>query len=120
MSKLTITESFEQPLRWVKQTAGSEKYAVITLHLEPLPTEAVEFGVALPHEVLPEHVEPGFLLAVEEGVRGYAKRHEIVGIRATLISIEAHPIDSSHVSFGIAGHQAMLRAIEMHGVPVSG
>ncbi len=116
----TIREAFEQPLRWIKLTPGSEKYAVITLRLEPLPTETVEFNVALPDKIRPDHVEPGYFAAVEEGIRGCAKEREIAGVRATLISIEAHPIDSSRVSFAIAGYQAMRQAIETHGVPVSG
>lgn len=120
MSKITITEAFEQPLRWIKQTAGSEKYAVITLHLEPLPTEAVEFGVALPDISLIPDFDVSYVAYTERGVQNYARNHGVVGIRVTLISVEAHPVDSNHVSFEIAGYQAMLQAMAAHGVPVSG
>ena len=118
VSPITVAEPFEQPLRWVRLTAGSEKYAVITLFLEPLPAEAVEYVVALSGETLPEDADPSCLAAVGRGVQKYAQEHGLVGVRVTLIYIQTHPVDSASRHFFTAAYMAMRQAIEAHGVPV--
>ena len=116
----TIREAFEQPLRGVTQNPGSDKYAVNTLRLEPLPTQAVEFRVALAAETSPEDADSSFLAAVGEGVQQCVQDHKVVAVRVTLIYLQAHPGDSGRSYFFTAAYMAMRQAIEAHGVSVSG
>ncbi len=117
MDKITITEPFEQPLRWVVHDGEPGRFAVATLYLEPLQTEAVEYVIALPPGDLLEEVHPAYITAVGEGVHNFAEDNEVVGLRVTLTDIRASAIDSSAHAFQVAAQKAMHQAMKTHGVP---
>jgi elongation factor G len=90
-------------------------FAVVTLHLEPLPRDsgievAFECQGTVPAEYWPG-VEAGVRDAAREGVDGCA----IVDFRARLIDGAYHDIDSSPAAFGKAAAGAFRDAVATSG-----
>jgi len=117
--KETITVPVKAEYKHKKQTGGHGQYGHVFLELEPLPrgsgfefTERV-VGGAVPRNYIPA-VEKGVNEAKAEGVlAGYP----VVDIRVTLYDGSSHPVDSSDVSFKIAGAQALKKGLAQ-GQPV--
>lgn len=116
MAKMTITKPFDFPFRRIGQkNEGEPYYAVGTLRMEPLPTEAVEYAVDMPDAAFARPVMPSFAEAVGAGIKECAQENEIVGLRVTLIAIEANEIGSSDYWFHAAAHSTLEDAIKAHG-----
>jgi elongation factor G len=117
--KETITVPVKAEYKHKKQTGGHGQYGHVFLELEPLPrgsgfefTERV-VGGAVPRNYIPA-VEKGVNEAKAEGVlAGYP----VVDIRVTLYDGSSHPVDSSDMSFKIAGAQALKKGLAQ-GQPV--
>ncbi len=127
MARMTIAEAFDVPFRLINHAPGAERWARGMLRLEPIPTDTVEYAVALPDEPPPEpylHVSAGdvssYGAAVGVGVRRAAEEHHLTGVRVTLTQIEAHPVDSSSRAYETASFKAVCAAIETHGGPIFG
>jgi elongation factor G len=124
------------PLRFKRQTGGAGQFAEIEITLEPTgkladnprvilddkgePTGQVggyEFvdavtGGAIPREFIPA-VNSGIRDAMESGVlAGYP----LVDLRAILVDGSYHEVDSSEMSFKIAGSMALKEAARKAGV----
>ena len=103
----TITKKVVQRTKFIRQTGGKGQYADVTVELEPIEI-GFEFknkivGGAIPKEFIPG-VERGLREAMESGVvAGYP----MVGVRATLIDGSSHDVDSSELSFQVAGSMAL-------------
>ncbi len=111
--KETVSASTKAEYRHKKQTGGHGQFAHVILEIEPLPRGAgFEFdqrvvGGSVPREYIPS-VQKGCLKALGEGVlAGYP----IVDLKATLFDGHFHPVDSSGVSFEIAGGHALSEGI---------
>ena len=103
--------------RHKKQSGGHGQFAHVFLEIEPLSRgSGFQFdqkvvGGSVPREYIPS-VEKGCNKALEEGVlRGYP----IVDLKATLVDGSFHPVDSSGVSFEIAGGHALTDGIKEAG-----
>jgi elongation factor G len=101
----TITKVVKSEGRFVRQSGGRGQYGHVWLTLEPQkPGKGFEFvnrivGGAIPREYIPA-VEKGVIEAMERGVlAGYP----MVDIKVTLIDGSYHEVDSSEMSFKIAG-----------------
>ncbi len=112
--KETITTSTKVEYKHKKQSGGHGQYGHVWLELEPLPSgSGFEFankvvGGAVPREYI-SSVEKGAIKALDEGVlAGYP----IVDVKATLFDGSHHPVDSSGVSFEIAGSHALSKGIK--------
>jgi elongation factor G len=121
----------EHLLRFKRQTGGSGQFAEVVITLEPtgkLATEprvdpetgevgGYEFndqikGGSIPREYIPS-VDHGIREAMEGGVlAGYP----LVDIRAILTDGSYHEVDSSEMSFKIAGSMALKEAAKRAGV----
>jgi len=130
----TLAAPIEFETRYIKQSGGRGKYAVISMKYEPLSKEQIEeirqeieeagdkpdpnniyfqndiFGGAVPTEYIPS-VQAGF----REGcVKGAKYKFPCVDIRATLFDGKAHDVDSSADTFKLAAiesfRDAQLRA----------
>ena len=117
--KETITASVKAEYKHKKQTGGHGQYGHVFLEVEPLPRgDGFEFtervvGGAVPKNYIPA-VEKGVLEARQEGVLA---RYPVVDARVTLYDGSSHPVDSSDISFKIAGAQALKKGLSQ-GQPV--
>ena len=110
----TITVPTTVEYKHKKQTGGHGQYGHVYLALEPLPRgSAFEFdskvvGGAVPREYIP---------SVEKGVQkalagGFVAGFPIVDMRATLVDGSFHTVDSSGMSFEIAGGHALTKGVQ--------
>ena len=100
--------------RHKKQTGGHGQFGVCRIKMEPLPRggefEFVNdiFGGAIPRNFIP---------AVEKGIkdaaaRGYLAGYPVVDFRVVLYDGSYHDVDSSDLSFQLAGRLAFRKAME--------
>lgn len=110
----TITKSVEAHYKHKKQTGGHGQYGEVFIKVEPLERgKGFEFvdqirGGHIPKQFIPS-VEKGVLSAMEEGVLG---KYPVVDVRVVLYEGSYHEVDSSDISFQIAGWHAMKIALE--------
>jgi elongation factor G len=116
--KETVRASAQAIGRYVKQTGGHGQFGVAHLEIEPLDRGAgFEFvdkivGGVIPNQFIPS-VEKGVAKAMQEGVlAGYP----MVDVRVTLFDGKHHPVDSSDMSFQIAGSMGLKEASQKAGV----
>ena len=109
----TITQVTQTEYRHKKQSGGHGQYGHVRLRLEPRDrTLGFEFGSEVvggrvPREYIPS-VEKGVVKAMQEGVlAGYP----VVDMKAVIYDGSYHDVDSSGMSFEIAGNQALRKGI---------
>lgn len=121
----TITTPADAEGRYKKQSGGHGQFGVASIRIEPLPRgEGFEFvdaivGGAIPRQYIPA-VEKGVEEAMAEGgVHGFP----VVDVRVTCNDGKYHPVDSSEMSFKMAGRlgfrEAMAKASPVVLEPVS-
>jgi elongation factor G len=118
----TLARPVELETRYIKQSGGRGKYAVIVVRYDPLTKEQIAdiraeleeqgekpdpnnlyfedevFGGAVPTEYIPS-VEHGFRQACQKGAKyGFP----VVDVKATLLDGKAHDVDSSADTFKLA------------------
>jgi elongation factor G len=131
-----LARPVEIETRYIKQSGGRGKYAVIFMRFEPLSKEQVEewasyqeeheekpdpnnlyfidqiFGGAVPGEYIPA-VEAGFRLACQKGAKyGFP----CVDIQATLLDGKSHEVDSSQDAFKLAAIECFRDAQLKSGI----
>ena len=117
--KETITTTTRAEYKHKKQTGGHGQYGHVFLELEPLSRgTGYEFadrvvGGAIPKNYIPA-VEKGVQEALHEGVVG---GYPVVDIKVTVYDGSYHPVDSSDISFKIAGAHALRKGVSQ-GEPV--
>jgi elongation factor G len=110
--KETIQKKVKQEGKFVRQTGGRGQYGHVVIEVEPLPAgRGFEFVDATKGGVIPrEYVGPaerGIREALEGGVlAGYP----MVDVRVSLLDGSYHEVDSSEMSFKIAGSMALKDA----------
>lgn len=96
-----------------KQTGGHGQFGIAWLEIEPMERgSGFEFvdkivGGVIPKQFIPS-VEKGVRKAMEEG---FLAGYPIVDLRATVYDGKYHPVDSSDISFQIAGSLALKNAV---------
>jgi elongation factor G len=136
----TLAKPIEFETRYIKQSGGRGKYAVIKMKYEPLSKEMIEeihlhleeegegekpdpnniyfvddiFGGAVPKEYIPS-VEQGFRLGCQKGAK---YKFPCVDIRATLIDGKAHDVDSSADTFKLAAIESFRDAQAAAGLVI--
>jgi len=118
--KETITRMAEGEGKYIKQTGGHGQYGHCWVRIEPKPRgEGFEFideikGGAIPREFI-KPVEKGVVEAMENGcIAGYP----LVDMSVALYDGTYHDVDSSELSFKIAGSMALQAAVKQAGVTI--
>ena len=121
----TVTGTAEAEGRYKKQTGGHGQFGVASLRLEPRDRgDGFEFVDAIVGGVIPRQ----FIPAVEKGVHeamehGGVHGFPVVDVRVTCYDGKHHPVDSSEMSFKMAGSlgfkEAMAKASPIVLEPVS-
>ena len=112
--KETIAVPTRVEYRHKKQSGGHGQFGHVWLELEPQARGAgFEFaqsvvGGAVPREYIPS-VQKGVTRALEGGV---VAGFPIVDLKATLVDGSYHSVDSSGMSFEIAGGHALIKGIQ--------
>jgi len=111
----TITSPATIDYTYERQLGGEEHFAKIQLKIEPIPlAEGVQFVT----KVTPTSViQPGFLKAVENGFKESAEvgplaSYSMIGIRGTLMSVEARQESSNEIAFKAAASLGFREAIK--------
>ena len=109
----TITRTINTEYRHKKQSGGHGQYGHVLLRLEPMDRDnGFEFGSEIvggrvPREYIPA-VEKGVVKSMEEGIlAGFP----VVDLKTVIFDGSYHDVDSSGMSFEIAGSQAFKRGM---------
>ena len=111
--KETIRKTARAEGKHKKQTGGHGQFGIAWVEIEPMERgSGFEFvdkivGGVIPKQFIPS-VEKGIRKAMEEG---YLAGYPIVDLRATVYDGKYHPVDSSDISFQIAGSLALKNAM---------
>ena len=114
----TVRGSADVQGRHKKQTGGRGQFGDCRIRVEPLPRGAKFefvndiFGGSIPRNYIPA-VEKGIVEAAE---LGYLAGYPMVDFRVTLYDGSYHDVDSSELSFKLAGRKAFKAAME-HAKP---
>ncbi len=113
----TISAPAEAEGRYKKQTGGHGQYGVATVRLEPLERGG---GFRFVDQVVGGAIPRQFIPAVEKGVieamaQGGEFGFPVVDIQVTCLDGKYHPVDSSEMSFKIAGALALREAMAQAG-----
>ncbi|CAN5660602.1 elongation factor G [soil metagenome] len=113
----TIEGQAEAEGRYKKQSGGHGQFGIAQVRVEPLPRGAgFEFvdaivGGAIPRQFIPA-VEKGVVEAMEQGG---ANGHPVVDVRVTCFDGRYHAVDSSEMSFKMAGALGFREAMAAAG-----
>jgi elongation factor G len=116
----TIAKPQRAEGRFKKQTGGHGQFGVAVIEVEPLARDAgFEFvdeivGGAIPRNFIPA-VEKGILEAMEQGG---PHGNPVTDIRVRLVDGKYHSVDSSEMSFKVAGALALKEALAAAGTIV--
>lgn len=109
----TIQEWARSEGRFIKQTGGKGHYGHVVLELEPSePGKGLEFESKIVAGKIPKE----FIRPVAEGIKeamstGTLAGYPLVDIKATLVDGSYHEVDSSELSFKIAGSMALRNGV---------
>ncbi len=113
----TITRPAEAEGKYKKQTGGHGQFGVAFLRIAPLERGA---GFSFSDEVVGGAIPRQFIPAVEKGVRealphAGAFGYPVCDIQVTCYDGKHHPVDSSEMSFKMAGSLALKEAVSKAG-----
>jgi elongation factor G len=109
----TITKAAQAEGRHKKQSGGHGQFGVCHLRIEPLPRGE---GFAFHDEVVGGAIPRQYIPAVEKGVQeamaqGGILGYPVVDVAVTVDDGKFHPVDSSEMSFKMAGSLAFRQAL---------
>ena len=113
--KETVSSSTKTEYRHKKQTGGHGQFGHVMIELQPLPRgSGFEFtdtvvGGNVPKEYIPS-VQKGVVKSLDEGPLSGSP---IVDLKVVLYDGSSHPVDSSGMSFEIAGSYALRKGVEL-------
>ncbi len=113
----TITRPARAEGRFIRQTGGHGQYGHVVLEIEPLKGDE---GFVFESKIRGGDIPQEFIPAVERGVReamesGVLAGYPLVDIKATLVNGSYHEVDSSELSFKVAGSIALKNAVQQAG-----
>ncbi len=108
-----IRQAVEAEGKFIRETAGKNHYGHVKIKLEPMPEgSGYEFENALVDGVLPKEYIPAADSGMEEQLNnGVIAGCPLVDVKVTLIDGSFHDVDSSEMSFKVAGSLAIRHAV---------
>ncbi len=111
--KETITKTSQAEGRYKKQTGGHGQYGVASIRMEPLERGA---GFVFTDQIVGGAIPNQYIPAVEKGVQeamasGGSYGYPVVDVHVTCFDGKYHPVDSSELSFKMAGSLAFREAL---------
>jgi len=108
----TITTHSKARHRFVRQSGGKGQYGDVEIEIEPLPRGS---GFEFVDDIKGGRIPQEFIPAVEDGIRecalsGVMAGYPMVDFRVRLVDGSYHEVDSSDLSFKIAGSMALKDA----------
>ncbi|HUV19627.1 MAG TPA: elongation factor G, partial [Ilumatobacteraceae bacterium] len=106
--------------KYKKQSGGHGQFGVATVRFEPLPPgSGFQFDSEVTGGVIPKNLVPAVGAGVDEAMaRGANTGFPIVDLRAVCTGGKHHSVDSSEMSFKMAGSLALREAITQVGIDV--
>ncbi len=116
----TLAAGAETEGKYKKQTGGHGQFGVASVRFEPLARGAgFEFDSEVTGGAIPRNLIPAVGAGIEEAMRtGGVYGYPLVDVRAVCTNGRYHSVDSSEMSFKIAGSLALREAIAKVGVDV--
>jgi elongation factor G len=112
----TITAPTEAEGRYKKQTGGHGQFGVANLRVAPLGRgEGFRFVDKIVGGAIPRQFIAAVQKGVEEGLASGTLGHPVVDIEVTCFDGKYHPVDSSEMSFKMAGSLGLRAALEAAG-----
>jgi elongation factor G len=113
----TITQPAEAEGKHKKQSGGHGQFGVATVRIEPLERGAgYEFVDKVVGGAIPRQFIPAVSKGIEEAMaEGGAHGFPVVDVRVTCVDGRYHPVDSSEMSFKMAGRLAFREALAQAG-----
>ncbi len=112
----TITAPAQAEGKYKKQSGGHGQFGVASIQIEPLERGGgfrfidKVVGGAIPRQYIPA-VEKGVIEAMESGIHGFP----VSDVQVTVTDGKHHPVDSSEMSFKMAGSLAFREALAKAG-----
>ena len=118
--RATLAGPIEVEGKYRKQSGGHGQFGVATVRFEPLPSgSGFEFSSEVTGGVIPKNLVPAVGAGIEEAMaRGTGDGFPIVDVRAVCTGGKYHSVDSSEMSFKMAGSLALREAVARVGVEV--
>ncbi|MCQ9205779.1 MAG: elongation factor G [Omnitrophica bacterium] len=115
--KETITRKVEAVGKFIQQTGGRGQYGHVILLMEP---QAKGKGIVFESKIKSGAIPKEYIPAVKEGVReacesGILGGYPVVDIKISLIDGSYHDVDSSELSFKVAGEMAVKDGLKKAG-----
>ncbi len=110
--KETITVKSKSEGKYVRQSGGKGQYGHVIISIEPSESNDIEVidktvGGCIPREFI-SSIKNGIISAASEGC---LMNYPMVGIKALILDGSYHEVDSSDLSFFIAGSMAFKNAV---------
>jgi len=107
--KETITQAVQAEGRFIRQTGGHGQYGDVWLQLEPLPRgEGFVFENKITGGIIPKEFIPAVAAGIKEALEtGPLAGYPLIDLKAILYDGSYHEVDSSEMSFAVAGSMAL-------------
>ncbi len=108
-----IRKAVEAEGKFIRQSGGKGQYGHVKIKLEPLPEgSGYEFEDAIVGGTIPKEFIPAAFKGMEEQLQnGVIAGSPVVDVKATLYDGSFHDVDSSEMSFKVAGSLAIREAV---------
>ncbi|MDH3753158.1 MAG: elongation factor G [Acidimicrobiia bacterium] len=116
----TLARPVEIEGKYKKQTGGHGQFGIAMVRFEPLPLgSGFEFESEVTGGAIPKNLIPAVGAGIEEAMaRGGVHGFPVVDLRAVCTEGKYHSVDSSEMSFKMAGSLALRGALDQVGVRV--
>lgn len=116
----TLAGPAEVEGKYKKQTGGHGQFGVAEVRFEPLPRgDGFRFDSEVTGGAIPKNLVPAVGAGIEEAMaRGGKFGFPVVDVRAVCTGGKYHSVDSSEMSFKMAGSLALREAVAQAGVQV--